>query len=98
MTRQRVAGLAQREGWEKQMVGNAALYAAEDVREYRDTRYRTELVKKAGWWSGRGLYRDADLDIACPVCEGFAVERPLTAEGEIDWICLKGHSSPPAPL
>lgn len=90
LTRQRVASLARREGWASNLVGNAALYPVDDVREYRDTRYRTQLLKKAGWWSGRGLYRDGDIDVGggCPECGKFAIEHP-DMDGR--WVCLEGH-------
>jgi hypothetical protein len=71
-------------------VGNVYLYRDEDIYEYRDHRLRTRLVKILGW-RGRGLYRAADLDIECPVCEGLAVEWPPPPELPEKFRCLKGH-------
>lgn len=71
-------------------VGNVHLYDAEDVLEYRDHRLRTEMIKKLGW-HGRGLYRAGDIDIACPVCGGFAVEWPAPPELAKKTLCVNGH-------
>jgi hypothetical protein len=81
---------ARREGWTVYKVGNAHLHPVEDVREYRDHRLRTRLVKKLGW-RGRGLYRVSDVDVKCPVCGGFAVGWPAPPEIPIKFMCLEGH-------
>ena len=81
---------AQREGWPRYQVGNTHLWRIEDVREYRDHCHRTEIVKELGW-RGRGKYRVSDVDIACPVCEAFAVEWPAPPYLPKKFRCLKGH-------
>jgi hypothetical protein len=79
------------EGWHIVCkVGNVHLYRKEDIREYRDHRHRTQLVKILGW-RGRGLYREDDIDIECPVCGAFAVEWPAPPYLSEKYICLKGH-------
>jgi hypothetical protein len=71
-------------------VGNVHLYYAEDIREYRDHRHRTKLVKALGW-HGRGLYRVDDIDIECPVCGAFAVEWPAPPYLSEKFLCVEGH-------
>jgi hypothetical protein len=81
---------AQREGWEFIEVGNVHLFRVEDVREYRDHRQRTKLVKALGW-RGRGLYRCDDIDLSCSECDDFAVmwpPPPLIADRHL---CINGH-------
>lgn len=86
--RQAVSVTARREGWGVVKIGNSHLYASEDVRAYRDARHRTQLAREFGW-TGRGLYRDEDIDIECPVCGAFAIEwPPLVGD---TWLCLEGH-------
>jgi hypothetical protein len=81
---------AKAEGWRFYQVGNVHMYATSDIREYRDHRQRTKLVKSLGW-CGRGLYRNDDIDIECPVCGAFAVEWPAAPEIPIKFMCLEGH-------
>jgi hypothetical protein len=99
--RQQVSATARREGWQRRMVGNAALWHAADVDEYAQARMRTELARELGWRPtsrGQGLIRHNDLDIVCPVCEGFAVEyspdAQVQATGDPPWLCENGHGSP----
>jgi hypothetical protein len=79
-----------REEWKPYPAGTTYLYRAEDVHEYRDHRLRTELVKALGW-RGRGLYRNDDIDIKCPVCGAFAVEWPAPPELADSFRCIDGH-------
>jgi hypothetical protein len=78
------------EGWKPIKVGNVHLYRTEDVHEYRDHRYRTQLVKALGW-RGKGLYRASDIDIVCPQCGHFAIEWPAPPEISTKYMCLEGH-------
>lgn len=79
------------EGWTiAKIVGNIHLYYAEDVLEYRDHRYRTQLAKAMGW-SGRGLYRADDVDIECPVCGKFSVKWPAPPYLSDKFLCIEGH-------
>lgn len=91
ISKQAVQKAATKEQWHiVRKVGNVHLYAAEDVLEYRDHRYRTRLVKALGW-SGRGLYRVDDVDIECPQCVAFAVEWPAPPYLAEKFMCLEGH-------
>jgi hypothetical protein len=90
MTRIGAEKAARREGWQPVRIGNAHLYRADDVHEYRDHRQRTQLAKALGW-RGRGLYRASDIDIACPQCGAFAVEWAAPPEIQIKFMCLDGH-------
>lgn len=85
-----VSATAKREGWYFIKVGAAHLYASQDVLAFRDTRYRTDLLRQEGWWNGLGLYRDEDIDVlgGCYYCGSFAIKHPQTAEA---WVCLEGH-------
>jgi hypothetical protein len=73
------------EGWPlARKVGNVHLYFREDILEYRDHRYRTQLAKALGW-RGRGLYREGSIDIECPACGAFAIDQFGKS------LCLEGH-------
>ena len=85
-----VSKIAKAEGWLPLKVGNSHIYHASDVHEYRDHQTRRRLVKSLGW-KGRGLYRIDDIDISCPICEGFAVEWPAPPNLPETYLCLKGH-------
>lgn len=93
LTKIGAAKVARAEGWIAYKVGNTHLYREEDVREYRDHRYRTQLVKSLGW-VGLGLYRDDQIDIKCS-CGAFAVKWPPLEP--TNFMCLnlqlflKGH-------
>ncbi len=89
-SKEAVAVAAKRNGWPQIKVGNVKLLQKEDVRDYRDHRYRTQLVKALDW-SGRGLYRNKDIDIECPECGAFAVMWPAPPEIPTKFMCLKGH-------
>ena len=95
--RAQVSATAKRESWPRKKVGTSYLYDNQEILEYRDARYRTELLKKAGWWSGPGLYRDNEIDVlnGCSVCQNFAIEDPETGE---KWICLEGHTGTSADI
>lgn len=90
ISKEAVSAAADRNGWETISVGNVRLVPKEDVHDYRDHRQRTELVKALGWGS-RGLYRNDDIDIECPICGGFAVEWPAPPELSEKYMCLEGH-------
>lgn len=90
MSKVALSKAAEREGWEVLTVGNNHLFLKDDVRQYRDHRQRTNLVKAFGW-KGRGLYRVDDIDISCPVCGGFAVEWPAPPLLPEMYLCLNGH-------
>ncbi len=87
--RAQTSATARREKWKREQVGTSFLYHEEEIYKYRDTRFRTQLLKKANWWTGPGLYRDSDIDIICPICESFAVKEPKAGD---EWICLKNHT------
>jgi predicted DNA-binding transcriptional regulator AlpA len=85
---------ARREQWPVVRKGNVHLYDAEDIREYRDHRYRTRLAKSLGWkypGPGQGLCRDTEIDTECPECSSFAIEWPMPPQIPQFSKCLKGH-------
>lgn len=94
LTRQALSLAAKAEKWKLHSVGTAKLVRQDDVYEYRDHRYRTELVKRLGWskdFDGPQLYRDSDIDCFCPQCGAFAVEWPPAPALSETIICLSGH-------
>ncbi len=96
VSRAAVSKIAKAEGWSSEKVGNSHLFHADDVHEYRDHQARTKLVKSLGW-VGRSLYRVDDIDIVCPICEGFAVEWPSPPSLPTNYLCLNGHNQLSAP-
>lgn len=88
VSRSRVSALAREHRWQRQMIGNAALYAALDVETYGMARMRRELAKALGWQpAGLPLVWHDEWDIDCPTpdCDQFAIE----FEGR--WRCAGGH-------
>ena len=88
-SRQRVSVIARREDWHFVQVGNAKLYAKEDVDRYAWLRTRTELLRELGW-TGVGLARDGS-DSICPQCKERCVY-------QVDWdtailtrMCVNHH-------
>ncbi len=80
------------EGWQSVpgSPGASHLHRAEDVHEYRDHQIRTKLVKSLGW-KGRGLHRINDIDISCPVCDGYAIEWPAPPYLADRYLCINEH-------
>jgi hypothetical protein len=76
--------------WPIFKAGNAHCYRAEDIHEYRAHQLRTQLAKALGW-RGRGLYRVDDIDIACPICDAFAIEWPATPKLSDRYLCVNDH-------
>ncbi len=92
ITRAAVGKIARTEGWDSRpgAPGATHLHRAEDVHEYRLHQVRTQLVEVLGW-SGRGLYRNDDIDISCPICEMFAIIWPATPYMAEKYLCTEGH-------
>lgn len=89
-----ISKIVKSEGWKSIPVaeGKSAdhLHRAEDVHEYRDHQIRTRLVKALGW-KGRGLYRLTDIDISCPICDGFAIQWPPPPYLPEKYLCINKH-------
>lgn len=110
VSRNQIAVIAKREGWPVKRLGNINLYPIYEVSEYALARLRTRLARQLGWRppEGQGLLRHDEYDIICPICGGFAVEKPgkdwkehieIMFSSEWPWICENGHSqddTPPA--
>ena len=92
VSRAAVPKIASHNNWKVHRIGNgvANLYPKFNVLECRAHQLRTRLVKQLGW-SGKGLYRNVDIDIECPECEAFAIEWPPAPELPNKYLCLEGH-------
>lgn len=95
VTKQRISNLAKEQGFIEAAPG---LWYDTEVDEYLTNRQRTDLLKAAGWWNGKGLCLWDEVDIDCPECGAYAVHKPYLGEeqdyyGESwPWRCSKGHS------
>lgn len=85
-TRAQVSAAAKSHGWQRRMIGRAALYAALDVETYGMARLRRQLLNAMGATGSALIWHD-EHDIPCPMpdCDQFAVGY----NGR--WRCAAGH-------
>lgn len=103
VTRDRVSKIARSRGWkfEEYKVGNvmAKRYSAIEVADELNARQRTELLRRTDWLKIQGsqLVRDDTYDTTCPICGGYAVEKPpangIEAAQPAPWLCENGHAA-----